>query len=194
MARLPNCRTFEAAKGLTQVGGPDATRINAAHEAKSARAREERVPEFSIAAIGRVTREFSLIASDFQSTVDTHLDQSVRTGTNGHVFQDIGEELRAFTQHLREALATVVSAAQAAELHLRRHQGALAGLHALQEGDYRALIAASEEQGGRAAERAALQGVYAAALASAKELEARVKHRNGLRLARATLLKVLRTS
>jgi DNA repair ATPase RecN len=41
----------ERLKGLAEVAGPDANRINAAHAAKSQRAREEKVPELMIAAV-----------------------------------------------------------------------------------------------------------------------------------------------
>src|SRR5260221_2379918 len=41
----------EKLKGLSEVAGPDANRINAAHAAKSQRAREGRVPELVVAAL-----------------------------------------------------------------------------------------------------------------------------------------------
>src|SRR4051794_11147153 len=49
----------EKLKGLAAVGGPDAARLNAAHAAKSGRAREERVPELVIAAMQKAAREIS---------------------------------------------------------------------------------------------------------------------------------------
>src|SRR5690348_16460614 len=47
----------EKLKGFTEVGGPDAARINAAHLAKCVRAREEKIPGALTAALNKVIRE-----------------------------------------------------------------------------------------------------------------------------------------
>src|SRR5882672_286380 len=47
----------EKLKGLAEVAGPDADRINAAHAAKSQRAREEKVPDLILAALQKLIRE-----------------------------------------------------------------------------------------------------------------------------------------
>src|SRR5262249_11521051 len=55
----------EKLKGLAEVAGPDSERINAAHAAKSERAREEKVPELIIAALQKLVRDIGLSQSSF---------------------------------------------------------------------------------------------------------------------------------
>src|SRR5438876_799005 len=47
----------EKLKGLAEIAGPDANRINAAHAAKSQRAREGKVPDLIIATLQKLVRE-----------------------------------------------------------------------------------------------------------------------------------------
>jgi hypothetical protein len=61
----------ERPKGLAEVAGPDASRINAAHAAKSQRAREEKVPELMIAALQKLVREIRSSRSAFQAGVNS---------------------------------------------------------------------------------------------------------------------------
>ena len=61
----------ERLKGLAEVAGPDASRINAAHAAKSQRAREEKVPELMIAALQKPVREIRSSQSAFQAGVNS---------------------------------------------------------------------------------------------------------------------------
>jgi len=49
----------ERLKGFAEIEGPGAAKINAAHTAKSARAREEKLPELLIAALQRVARDIA---------------------------------------------------------------------------------------------------------------------------------------
>jgi len=46
----------EKLKGLAEVAGPDANRINAAHAAKSQRSREEKVPELMISVLAKACK------------------------------------------------------------------------------------------------------------------------------------------
>lgn len=181
----------ERLKGLAVVGGPDAARINAAHEARGARAREEKVPDLLTATLNRVSHEITLLESEFRSAVEAHLGQSVRRGANGELFGEVDSELRIFGRALAGAVASVVSAARATESQLKKLQAVLAERHAVQEAEYRALMSESEEHGGRAAERSALQVAHAAAQAAANAHEAKTKQREGLLKARAELLKRL---
>ena len=80
-------------------------------------------------------------------------------------------------------------AARTAETQTRTHATALAERHAVQEAEYRTIVAASEEEGGRAAERVALQTSLANAQAAANEQLAKEKQREGLATTRNDLLK-----
>ena len=77
----------EKLKGLAEVAGPDANRINAAHAAKSQRAREEKVPELIIAALQKLVREIGSSQSAFQAGVEAQLDSQIRQGANRELFQ-----------------------------------------------------------------------------------------------------------
>lgn len=151
----------EKLKGFTEIGGPDAARINTAHLAKSVRAREEKIPGVLAAALNRVVREFRAAQSAFRSNADAQIDSEVRQGVNGDLFGRIIAELDGFTRELDAAVTAVNDAATVADSRLTTLSNELAQRHAVQEADYRSTIAASEEQGGRAAERATLQASLA---------------------------------
>jgi DNA repair ATPase RecN len=76
----------EKLKGLAEVAGPDASRINAAHAAKSQRAREEKVPGLIIAALQKLVREVRSSQSAFEAGVEAQLDTQIRQGTNRELF------------------------------------------------------------------------------------------------------------
>ena len=179
----------EKLKGLAEVGGPDAERINAAHEAKSARAREDKVPELLIASLQRVAREIGASEAAFLATLEAQLDGAVRQGANREVFQPLEADLQTFVQVLASAVASITQAARAAEDRTKRHGAVLAERHALQEAEYRAIISESEEQGGRAAERVALQAAIATARSAAQEQQAKEKLRQGLGTTRSDWMK-----
>src|SRR5438876_11336139 len=67
----------ERLKGFVEVAGPDATRINAAHAAKSGRAREEKLPELLITGLQKVARDIRSSHVAFQSSVEAQLDNEV---------------------------------------------------------------------------------------------------------------------
>ena len=54
----------EKLKGLAEVAGPDASRINAAHAAKSLRTREEKVPGLIIAGLQKLVRDIGASSFD----------------------------------------------------------------------------------------------------------------------------------
>ena len=179
----------EKLKGLAEVGGPDADRLNAAHAAKSARAREEKVPGLVIAALQKVARDISAIEAAFQATAEAQLDSAVREGVNREVFQPLEADIQTFLKVLISAGASITDAVRAAEARTQKHGAVLAERHALQEADYRVIVSESEEQGGRAAERLALQTSLANAVSAAKEQQAKEKQWQGLATNRSDLLK-----
>jgi recombinational DNA repair ATPase RecF len=179
----------EKLKGLAAVGGPDAARINAAHAAKSARSREEKVAALVIAAMERVSRDITASEAAFHSSIEAQLDSAVREGINGELFQLLAADAQAFERVLSSAAASITDAMRAAGARISRHAAALAERHAVQEAAYRAIIAESEEQGGRAIERMGLQASLADAVSATKEQRAKEKHREGLVQGRNELLK-----
>jgi len=179
----------EKLKGFAELGGPDAARINAAHTAKSARAREEKIPETIVAAMQKSARDINAAATGFQTSAEAQLDSSVRDGSNGEVFKLIEADIQAFAHLVLSASASVTNAMREAEAKVEAHGAALAERHALQEAEYRAIISESEEQGGRAVERRALQESHAAAVSAAKEKQAKEKQKQALIKSRKDLLR-----
>ena len=84
-------------------------------------------------------------------------------------------DLEAFAGHLAATVSSIENEARAVEQRISTHAGVLAERHALQEAEYRTIIATSEEQGERAAERLALQTALAvgASVAMPRLLRAR---------------------
>ena len=179
----------ERLKGFAEVEGPDAARINAAHAAKNGRVKEGKLPDFLVTGLQKVARDIRSSQVDFQSNVEVQLDNDVRQGPNREVFEALASDLQTFTQHLGSSVESIVVAARTAEAQTRAHAAALAERHAVQEADYRKIVAASEEQGGRAAERLALQTSLANAQAAANDQLAKEKQRQGLTTIRNDLLK-----
>ena len=179
----------ERLKGFAEVEGPDAARINAAHAAKNGRVKEEKLPDFLVTGLQKVARDIRSSQVAFQSNVEVQLDNDVRQGPNREVFEALASDLQTFTQHLASSVESIVVAARTAEAQTRAHAAALAERHAVQEADYRKIVAASEEQGGRAAERLALQTSLANAQAAANDQLAKEKQRQGLTTIRNDLLK-----
>jgi hypothetical protein len=179
----------ERLKGLTEVGGPDAARLNAAHAAKSARAREERIPELVIAVMQKAAREIIASEAAFQVSVEAQLDSTVREGVNREVFDDLKADIQIFARVLAAAASSITEAMSTIDARIKMNGAVLAERHALQEAEYRTIISESEKQGGRAAERFALQASLADALSAAREQQAKEKHRQVLATDRSGLLK-----
>lgn len=179
----------EKIKGIAEVAGPDADRINAAHAAKSQRAREEKVPELVIAALQKLLREIRSSRSAFHAGIDAQLDTQIRQGANRELFQALQEDVEAFTRHLAVTSESIENQAQVAEGRIRTHAALLAERHAIQEAEYRSIIATSEEQGERAAERLALQTALANAQSAGSEQLAKEQQRQGMTKIRSDLLK-----
>jgi len=178
----------EKIKGLAEAAGPDANRINAAHAAKSQRAREQKVPELIIAALQKLVREIRSSQSAFQAGVDAQLDTQIRQGANRELFQALQEDVGGFARHLALTSESIENQAQVVEGRIRTHVAVLAERHAIQEAEYRSIIAASEEQGERAAERLALQTALANAQSAANEQLAKEQQRQGMTKIRSELL------
>ena len=179
----------EKLKGFTEVSGPDAARINAAHLAKSLRAREEKVPGAISAALNRVVREIRSTQVAFATTVESQIDHEVRQGANSDLFARLLGDIEAFSRELDAALTALRSSAGTAGASVLSLSSELAERHALQEAEYRSTITASEEQDGRAAERSTLQQTLAAAQVAATELRAKEKQREEILSTRHELLR-----
>jgi hypothetical protein len=178
----------EKLKGLAEVAGPDANRINAAHAAKSQRAREEKLPELMIVALQKLVRDIGSSQSAFRAGVEAQLDSQIRQGSNHEIFHALQADLEAFTSHLAATIRSIENEARAVEERVRKHAAVLAERHAIQEAEYRTIIAASEEQGERATERLVLQTTLANAQSAANEQLAKEQQRQGMIKARGDLL------
>jgi AAA domain/AAA domain, putative AbiEii toxin, Type IV TA system len=178
----------ERLKGVAQAAGPDAAKINAAHAARAARAREAQVPDQLVAATYKVTSDTAAAVAAFRATVEVQLDSAVRGGANGTLFAALEADIHAFERALLTATASIAKAAAAAEATIKRHQLAILEQHALQEAEYRKTVSEFEEEGGRAAERTALQGTLAEAVTAQKQKEAKETQRRGLTTKRSELL------
>jgi hypothetical protein len=179
----------EKLKGLAEVAGPDANRINAAHAAKSQRAREEKVPDLIVAALQKLVREIGSSESAFQAGVGAQFDTQIRQGANRELFQALQADVDAFTRQLAKTVRSIESEARGVEERVRTHSAALAERHAIQEAEYRTIVAASEEQGERATERVLLQTTFANAQSAANEQLAKEQQRQGMIQTRGELLK-----
>jgi AAA domain len=179
----------EKLKGLVEVAGPDANRINAAHAAKSLRAREEHVSELTIAALQKLVREMRTSQSAFHAGVAAQLDTQLLQGVNRELFEALRGELGAFSDYLAATVSVIEDRARALEERIRAHAASLAERHAIQEAEYRNIIAASEEQGERVAERLALQSAHANAQSAVNEQLAKELQRQGMVKIRSELLK-----
>lgn len=179
----------EKLKGIAEVGGPDADRLNVAHAAKSERAKEEKVPGLVLAAMHKALREMKATAASFQAIVEAQLEGALIQGANREVFQPLDTDVQALARLLTSAVASVEESARALDGRIQGHSAALAERHALQEAEYRALLSESAQQGGRAAERGALQGMLAVAHAALKEQQAKEKQRQSVAKARSALLR-----
>ena len=178
----------ERLKGLAEVSGPDANRINMAHAAKTQRAREEKVPEFIVAALQKLVREILSSQTAFHAVVEAQLDSEIRQGANRELFQALREDIEAFARHLAANAESIENQAQVLEEGIRTRAAALAERHAIQEADYRTIIATSEEEGERAAERLSLQTALVNAQSAAKEQLAKEQQREGIVRIRSELL------
>ena len=168
----------ERLKGLAEVTGPDADRLNAAHAQRESRQHEALVPSALIAAVDGVVTDIGRAKSAYRARWEVQLTSAVVNGVNAEVFRALASELDSFSAALDIASREVAEAAKrfaAAQAAAARR---LAALHAKQEAEYRALVSTSEELGGRSAERAKLQGAVAAAQANATALRAKEQERS----------------
>lgn len=178
----------ERLKGVAQAGGPDAAKLNAAHAARTVRAREAQVPDQFAAAAHKAAGDTAAAAAAFRSTVEAQLDRTVRAGASGDLFAALEADVQVFDRTLAAAAASVGKAAAVVEAAIKRHQLAILERHAVQEAEYRKTISEFEEEGGRAAERMALQATQAEAVNAVKQKEAKETQRRGFRTKRGELL------
>jgi len=179
----------EKLKGLAEVAGPDADRINAAHAAKSGRTREEKVPGLIVTVLQKAVAEISSSQSAFQASVQAQLDNQIRQGANRELFEALHRDIELFTRHLGMAVESIGNEARILEERIRAHAAVLAERHAVQEAEYRSIVTATEEQAERAADRLALQTALANAQSAANEQLAKEQQRQGVIKSRTELLK-----
>lgn len=178
----------ERLKGLAEVAGPDAEKVNKAHSDKASRQREALVPPALQDAVNKVLTDLQRARTSLGATRDTQLTSAVEEGVNGEILRTIGADLTLFTATLDSAIATVAQAADRFGSALVGHMQALELRHVEQEAAYRALMSTSEELGGRSAERAKLQQQVTAAEAYARALGAKQQERSVAVEARQHLL------
>jgi ABC-type ATPase involved in cell division len=178
----------EKLKAVARAGGPDSAKINAVHAAKTNRDREAAVFDQLTSATQRVASDAAAIVAAFQATVEAQLDATVRSGANQDAFAALAADIRQFESALQGAIESISQAAVVAEASIARHRAAIAERHAIQEAEYRKLVAEFEQEGGRAAERTALQASHANAMAAAKQRDAKELQRKGVTTKRGELL------
>ena len=169
----------ERLKGLAEVAGPDAEKVNAAHAQRESRQREALVPPALQAAVEKVVAEMGRVNTAYRATSEAQLTSAVEDGVNGAVFRALASDLNSFSAALEEAVNGVAEAAQQFGTAQAERARELAALHAEQEAAYRNLVSTSEELGGRSAERAKLQEAVTAAQAHATALQAKKQERSG---------------
>lgn len=178
----------ERLKGMAEVAGPDAEKVNNAHKEKATRQAEEGTPQSLRDAVSKVVTEVQRARTSFSATRDAHLTSAMEDGVNGEVFRAIGTDLREFSAALDAAFASVAQAADRFTAALSARGAVLAQRHAEQEAAYRALVSTSEELGGRSNERAKLQKAVTAAQALATARDAKQRERVEAVSARQELL------
>ncbi|MCC7543044.1 MAG: AAA family ATPase [Deltaproteobacteria bacterium] len=178
----------ERLRGLAEVSGPDAEKVNKGHAERVVRQREAQIPQLLRTAVDKVTTDLRRMLATYRATQDAHLVTALETGLNGEVFRSIATDLAAFTAILEAATVSVDEAAARVGTALNVHASQLAHQHAEQEAAYRALVSASEDLGGRSAERAKLQDALALAQNHANALGTKRHERAALLCARRDLL------
>jgi energy-coupling factor transporter ATP-binding protein EcfA2 len=178
----------EKLKGLAEVAGPDADRINAAHASKSLRTREEKVPGLLITGLQKLVRDLGSAHSTFKSGVEAQIDSSIRAGVNQELFKTLQKDVEGFVQQVAASVKSLEDKALTLEGRIAQHATALAERHALQEAEYRTIVSASAEQSERAAERVAMQAALANAQSAANERSAKAQQRRAMLKERSLLL------
>lgn len=168
----------ERLKGLAEVAGPDAERVNAAHAQRESRQREALVPQALQAAVDKVITDMGHVSTAYRAMWEAQLTSAVKDGMNGAVFRALTSDLKPFSTALQEAINNVAEAAKRFSTAQAERARELAALHASQEAEYRNLVSTSEELGGRSAKRAKLQEAVTAAQAHATALYAKKQERS----------------
>lgn len=178
----------ERLKGMAEVAGPDAKKVNKAHADKATRQVEALVPQALHDASNKAAIELQRACTSFGATRDAQLISLLEDGLNGEVFRGIADDVALFAAALEGAASSVTAAAERVAASLLKRRQTLEARHAEQEAAYRALMSTSEELGGRSAERAKLQDQLAAAQAHATARDARRQERLSALAARQDLL------
>jgi energy-coupling factor transporter ATP-binding protein EcfA2 len=167
----------EKLKALQATAGPDAKLLNAAHAQRALREKERKTAEGVRDDLAKVRTDLESTAAALARRLESRIDADVGAGPNSDLFSAIDQHLRSLIDVLEGARTQVVQQTDAAERVLEQQQRALADRHAKQDGEYRALVAKSQEESGRATERSQLQERYSDVTTAGKELELRKKER-----------------
>lgn len=178
----------ERLKGMAEVAGPDADKVNRAHKDKASRQLEAGIPQFLRDNVAKVVAEVQRARTSFGASRDAHLTSAIEDGVNSEVFRAIGADLHTFSAILDAAVASVVNGADRFGEALSAPRALLAQRHAEQEAAYRALVSSSEELGGRSDERAKLQTAVTAAQTHAMARDTKRQERAEAVAARQDLL------
>ena len=160
----------EKLKGLADAAGPDAARINAAHQGRATRASEERYPQLVVEGMKRSARDVAAVEATFRAAVGSQGASRTVDSPNADTIAAIAKEAESFGARLVSLADALTRAASEGEREIESQQRRLAEQHAVQEAEYRVLLTQIEEEGGRAAERMSLQTALADAQAAAREM------------------------
>lgn len=167
----------ERLRGMAAPPGPDAARLNAAHESNAIRSREERMPGAALSALESLERGVEQVTTDFHSSVGGLLPDLAASPTNDATLARIRKGLSSVLKRLETSAADVVSEIRKQESAIRDAATELAAAHSQQDAEYRAVVAQTAEESGRMAERAKLQAALAAAEEAERERATKVRLR-----------------
>lgn len=171
--------------------GPDADAMNAAHEQKVLREREERALREIGSRLEAARREeparLGRLAQAFQAAVGPDL---VR-GANKALFDDVTESLGTLAETLEKASAAVRDGVGEAERVVEEKRTLLASRHGKQDQEYFELVNRSEAGSARATRRRELQAKYNVAAAAARKRDSLQAARVEQRTVRDRLLAAL---
>lgn len=179
----------ERLKGLVAPPGPEAASLNAGHEERARRAKEQRLAPAALATLTRVEQEMEQSGSALTTTIDGLVADELRAGRNRHVVAELAGAMQGFSRTFADSIAALGTAIRNTETAVRKAESDLAVAHAVQEAEYRSLVATSAEETGRAAERQALQVALAAAEGSANEQRAKERQREEVAQRRRAVLR-----
>lgn len=181
----------ERLKGLAAPPGPDAARLNDAHEKKSVRAKEDRIPTAARAALDRLERGLEQTEATFRTSADALFADSAGPTANAVAIERIRGGMTSVLNAVEASVAMSIAEIRRAGQTIGVAEADLAAAHVQQDADYRALVEQTAEESGRVAERLNLQAALAAAEEADRDRSAKARLREEILLARQTRLQRL---